>query len=462
MSKYIYIKDDEIWVTPFVSDTSMSAEREAYLSSDFWNGRLTAFKEFQEFSSGIAYRRIGPTPPAEIRGFWGKTRRVLLDVSEMHCEKWDDDILYIMNAGTKTESVTCRNKHGMEDGYMVEKIFLRPGNGATFREGYFVCYGSDNTHVKSGHSGWSEDIAKVHTPRLADYIIENFSVDALSHALIVQAVSWAEQKRVENINEKGDMEKVLRHFLVDNGRLGFKEEELKKCFFDDTGHIRIKHETEVYNAEVRQTEPVREACYVMLQTTSLAGSAYSGFAAIISRDNNEEGKIRCVILQNNGEYRLGDHAVFRHGDVKITVLDDDQKARADVLYQRSWEMYAASPYKIIGQLYEENPTFEDWDTEKAFPFYLPVKGSKKEWRLDPKEVFNVDGASKWLLKNHPDYWMGANIIQECPSGNTSMHDAPCAKYGTGYYENYAARYRYAKEEAARRGIKTGVSEVVLE
>ena len=148
-------------------------------------------------------------------------------------------------------------------------------------------------------------------------------------------------------------------------------------------------------------------------------------------------------------------------DVKITMLDDDQKARADVLYQRSWEMHTASPYKITGQLYEERPIFENWDTGKMFPFYRPIKDSKKEWKLDPKEVFCVDEASKWLLKNHPDYWMGANIIQECPSGNTSMHDVPCAKYGAGYYENYAARYRYAKKEAARRGIKAGASEVVL-
>ena len=202
--------------------------------------------------------------------------------------------------------------------------------------------------------------------------------------------------------------------------------------------------------------------YVMLEAKNFMGDKYSGFAVVINRDTNQDDEvyINCALLQSRGKYRAGDYAWFLQKDTKISVLTDQQESWASGLYINFKEMHRASPYRIVGRLYEESPVFSDWDMEGCFPSYRPVPGSEREWKLDIKEAASTNQAAEWLLENHPDYWMGANIIQDCPSGDFSMHAVPCIKYGRGYHETYAGRYMFAKKEAKRRGIEAGPSEVL--
>lgn len=200
--------------------------------------------------------------------------------------------------------------------------------------------------------------------------------------------------------------------------------------------------------------------FVHLTATDFVGDTYEGFAAIINKsaDQCKEPYVNYALLQDSGKYHMGDYAWFHDKGTKTVFLTGEQEVFAESLYSRFQELHRTSPYKIIGRLYDTNPFFADWDTKKAYPSYSPIPGSEIEWKLE--EATCIDEASEWLLKNHPDYWMGANIIQECPSGNFSMHAVPCVEYGRGNYETYAARYRFAEKEAMRRGVEIGPSEVM--
>ena len=205
-----------------------------------------------------------------------------------------------------------------------------------------------------------------------------------------------------------------------------------------------------------------ETNYVYLKATDFVGNTYEGLAAIVNtgNDQREEPYVNYALLQDSGKYHMGDYAWFHDKEAKTAPLTVEQKALAEGLYSKFQELHRTSPYRIIGRLYEERPFFADCDKTKAYPSYSQVPGSEKEWKLGVEDAVSIDEASEWLLKNHPDYWMGANIIQECPSGNFSMHAVPGVEYGRGNHETYAARYRFAEKEAKRRGVKVGKSEVV--
>ena len=205
-----------------------------------------------------------------------------------------------------------------------------------------------------------------------------------------------------------------------------------------------------------------ETNYVYLKATDFVGNTYEGLAAIVNtgNDQREEPYVNYALLQDSGKYHMGDYAWFHDKEAKTAPLTVEQKALAESLYSKFQELHRTSPYRIIGRLYEERPFFADWDKTKAYPSYSQVPGSEKEWKLGVEDAVSIDEASEWLLKNHPDYWMGANIIQECPSGNFSMHAVPGVEYGRGNHETYAARYRFAEKEAKRRGVVVGPSEMI--
>ena len=204
--------------------------------------------------------------------------------------------------------------------------------------------------------------------------------------------------------------------------------------------------------------------YIHLTATDFVGDTYEGLAVIINTntDQRDEPYGNFALLQNSGKYHMGNYAWFHNKEAQTVPLTGEQEAHAESLYSKFQELHRTSPYKIIGWLYDTKPFFSDWDTRKEYPSYRLIPESKVEWRLKAKDATCIDNASEWLLKNHPDYWMGANIIQECPSGNFSMHAAPGAEYGRGNFETYAARNRFAKKEAKRRGVEVGPSEVVKE
>lgn len=88
--------------------------------------------------------------------------------------------------------------------------------------------------------------------------------------------------------------------------------------------------------------------------------------------------------------------------------------------------------QIIGRRFNDTATYYDWDTEKEFARYDLV--STEEFEIDADTL--ADG-KKWLAKNHPDMYMGSNII--CENGDFSCLAVPCGEYGKGNYETTEAR-----------------------
>jgi hypothetical protein len=76
---------------------------------------------------------------------------------------------------------------------------------------------------------------------------------------------------------------------------------------------------------------------------------------------------------------------------------------------------------------------------------------------DMSEPYFV-GAEKWILKNHPDYYMGYGVHQECPSGAFCASAVPCGEYPAGMYENAANRRKYAEMRAEQLGVEIGFVE----
>lgn len=93
--------------------------------------------------------------------------------------------------------------------------------------------------------------------------------------------------------------------------------------------------------------------------------------------------------------------------------------------------------KIIGRQYSEEARYSDWDSKREFPRFDEV--AKQEWEI---EASNLKEAEEWLAKNHPDMYMGANII--CENNDFSCLAVPCIEYGIGNYETQSARIAWVK------------------
>jgi hypothetical protein len=96
--------------------------------------------------------------------------------------------------------------------------------------------------------------------------------------------------------------------------------------------------------------------------------------------------------------------------------------------------------KIIGRKYLEAARYLEWDTSKRFPVY--DMDEERVWEI---EAETLDDGELWLAENHPDYYMGANVI--CENGDFACEAIPCEEYGKGNYETIAARIAFVKAEA---------------
>ena len=95
--------------------------------------------------------------------------------------------------------------------------------------------------------------------------------------------------------------------------------------------------------------------------------------------------------------------------------------------------------KVIGRKYSEKESYYSWDADKQFPNY--EEDEVLIWEI---EAETLDNGILWLAENHPDYYMGANVV--CGNGDFAMFPVPCEEYGKGNYETLAARIAYVQEE----------------
>lgn len=164
-------------------------------------------------------------------------------------------------------------------------------------------------------------------------------------------------------------------------------------------------------------------------------------------------------------YDMGEYIYFaddsEYDRMKINEVYPDDDKRCLKLNEQFDEYRANAPYRVSGCLYSEEPTYYSWDDKKQYPKYDKIEGTDKEWTLTPRylaaftrEEPSIDAAEKWLLSEHPDYWMGASIVQDCRGGSFSMHAVPGIEYGEGKYETHEARYEYARDLAFEKGVET--------
>lgn len=104
--------------------------------------------------------------------------------------------------------------------------------------------------------------------------------------------------------------------------------------------------------------------------------------------------------------------------------------------------------KITGRQYSDEVRYTEWDSKKEFPMF-DIEVAKQVWEI---EASSLKEAEEWLAKNHPDMYMGANII--CENGDFSCIAVPCDEYGKGNYETQGARIAWVNAHFAPKKIWT--------
>ena len=96
--------------------------------------------------------------------------------------------------------------------------------------------------------------------------------------------------------------------------------------------------------------------------------------------------------------------------------------------------------KVIGRRYAETATYYDWDSDKKWPRFEKVAEQTLEIEAD-----TLRDGKKWLAENHPEMFMGGNVI--CENGDFACFAVPCEEYGRGNYETPEARIACVKRMA---------------
>lgn len=98
--------------------------------------------------------------------------------------------------------------------------------------------------------------------------------------------------------------------------------------------------------------------------------------------------------------------------------------------------------KIIGRLYDEIPNYYEFDEKHEWPYYNCVE--TVEWHVD---LLDIHDGEEWLIKNHPEYYMGANIIGD--NGDFICVAVPNSEYYKGNYETVENRVNYVQNVMIR-------------
>lgn len=92
---------------------------------------------------------------------------------------------------------------------------------------------------------------------------------------------------------------------------------------------------------------------------------------------------------------------------------------------------------VYGRRYSEVPNYYRWDVEKQFPYF-----EKEDEQVFEIEAESLRDGERWLIENHPDMYMGGNVI--CENGDFACLAVPCEEYGKGNYETVARRVACVK------------------
>ncbi len=111
----------------------------------------------------------------------------------------------------------------------------------------------------------------------------------------------------------------------------------------------------------------------------------------------------------------------------------------------------AADWKILGSFFPEK-------SEDARGIYQMKE--EQEWTVGAKDgVASIETAEKWVLENHPDYYMGMSASKQCPSGEFSFGAVPSVgNYPQGMWETWAGRRQYVKSQAEKMGCQLGAIE----
>ena len=165
---------------------------------------------------------------------------------------------------------------------------------------------------------------------------------------------------------------------------------------------------------------------------------------------------------------FGDYKAYERDDVWLikdeNMMSSTELVEADRLKKEFEDLHMNAKYHITGRMYCETPSFYAWDQEGQYP-YFEIEDEKKF--VCPDNVKSIEDAQVWLLKEHPEYYMGCSIVQDCPSGNFCMTAVPSSEYPKGTYETIGNRLGYAKNELERltgklaRETKSDIEDHVL-
>lgn len=160
--------------------------------------------------------------------------------------------------------------------------------------------------------------------------------------------------------------------------------------------------------------------------------------------------------------RFGDWDIVKLSDIPDgeVVFDPAVEAR----YKDFQDMHNNTPFTVVGRLYSEDATYLAFDQTHDYPQYAEIEGTEKTWDLkdatlkDGSPVKSLEAVDKWMLENHPAYYMGYSAAQDCPSGDFVVNVVPGMGYPKGMDDTFAHRMDYAKMHAVEMGVQIGPDE----
>lgn len=175
--------------------------------------------------------------------------------------------------------------------------------------------------------------------------------------------------------------------------------------------------------------------------------------------NSEYGRYKVLEVISSDEDKLtlgrvpefGDYISLKKSCTEI-VLEQENMSEPDIdkagqLEKEFDTLHERAPYKIHGSFYDEIKD-GSWRAELI---------EDRDFET-PEYVNSLEKAEIWLLENHPDYYMGCSIHQECKSGDFLCTAIPCVEYEKGLYETWNGRREYAESHLKELLERVGMEE----
>lgn len=197
----------------------------------------------------------------------------------------------------------------------------------------------------------------------------------------------------------------------------------------------------------------------------ISGPYWSGVVAI---SGGKDDRVGITFIEdgdfdreNNLDFKgpkIGDIVWVDRADISVNNIFDET-ASLRKKYDAVQKMHENTPYTISGCEYSDTPTYYAWDKNQEFPKYDMLPETKQTFTPPVSEVASLEDAEKWMIRNHPELYMGMSAHQDCPGGNFMVLAVPGAgNYPEGTYENRAARIAYAKSCEGNTGFAASYPE----